>query len=74
MAYTGMAVGGGGINRYSAGSKVYGSGRSNPTSGPVDPMGYRQRDLTAAARRNAILARLKAQQTGDLFGSSRSVV
>lgn len=30
---------------YAAGNKVYGFGRSNPTSGPVDPLGYRERDL-----------------------------
>lgn len=30
----------GATQRYSAGNKVYGSGRSNPTSGSVDPTGY----------------------------------
>lgn len=34
----------GATQRYSAGNKVYGMGRSNPTSGPVDPIGYRERD------------------------------
>lgn len=29
---------------YSAGNKTYGFGRSNPTSGPVDPLGYKERD------------------------------
>lgn len=30
---------------YSAGNKVYGGGRSNPTSGPVDPTGYVERGM-----------------------------
>lgn len=49
---------------YSVGNRVYGGGRAFPTSGPVDPSGYRERDLTAAARRDAILRRLKATQSG----------
>jgi hypothetical protein len=38
---------------YSAGNKTYGFGRSNPTSGPVDKLGYRERNLmqNAIARR-----------------------
>lgn len=42
---------------YSAGNKVYGSGRSNPTNGTVDPAGYVKREsdkrsgLAAAAMR-----------------------
>lgn len=49
---------------YLAGNKVYGSGRSNPTMGPVDRMGYKERDAKASARRNAILKRLQAHQSG----------
>jgi len=45
---------------YAAGNKVYGAGRSNPTSGPVDKLGYRERDAKTKARRNALLRRLKA--------------
>lgn len=52
------------INPYSVGNKVYGGGRSFPTMGPVDPMGYRERDAKASARRDAVLRRLKAQQAG----------
>jgi len=52
------------FNPYTAGAKVYGGGRSNPTSGPVDKLGYRQRDLATKARRNAILRRMKAMQGG----------
>ena len=48
------------FNSYAAGNKIYGGGRSNPTSGPVDPMGYRERDLKVKAKRNAMLRRLKA--------------
>lgn len=32
------------IQAYSAGNKTYGFGRSNATSGPVDKLGYRERD------------------------------
>jgi hypothetical protein len=53
-----------GINPYAAGNKIYGGGRSNPTSGPVDPLGYRERDAKAEARRAAILRRLKSMQQG----------
>jgi hypothetical protein len=47
---------------YAVGNKVYGGGRSYPTSGPVDKTGYRERDLQLKARRNAMLRRLKALQ------------
>lgn len=53
-----------GINPYIAGGKVYGGGRSFPTMGPVDKLGYRERDMKAKARRSAILRRLKATQSG----------
>jgi len=57
------------FNSYAAGAKVYGSGRSNPTSGPVDPSGYRERDLKTKAKRNALLRRLKAQAKGNFMSS-----
>lgn len=50
---------------YQVGNRVYGGGRSAPTVGPVDPTGYRERDLVTAARRSAILRRMKAQQSGN---------
>lgn len=53
-----------GISPYSVGEKIYGGGRSFPTTGPVDPMGYRERDAKASARRNAVLRRLQAKQSG----------
>lgn len=52
------------FNPYAAGAKVYGGGRSNPTSGPVDKLGYKERDLATKARRNALLRRMKAMQKG----------
>lgn len=49
------------FNPYVVGNKVYGAGRSFPTMGPVDKLGYKERDLKAQAFRNATLRRLKAQ-------------
>lgn len=51
---------------YAAGNKVYGAGRSNPTSGPVDKLGYRERDAATRLKRNAMLRRMKAGQAGNL--------
>lgn len=65
MFYNGTYIGGGGMDPYAVGNKVYGGGRPMPNIGPVDPMGYAQRDLMAQARRNAILQRLKAGAQGD---------
>jgi hypothetical protein len=45
---------------YAAGDKIYGGGRSAPNVGPVDPMGYHERDLKYQARREAMERRLKA--------------
>lgn len=52
-------------NAYAAGNKLYGSGRSNPTMGPVDPTGYRERDAAVRLKRNAMLRRLKAGASKD---------
>jgi hypothetical protein len=59
------------INPYAVGNKVYGGGRSFPTMGPVDPMGYAERDLRAKAQRDAMLRRMKSNMRGD-FGSANS--
>jgi hypothetical protein len=80
MDYTGVDKAGGGFNPFAAGDKQYGSGRSNPTMGPVDKTGYKERDLAstvfpnpaqqkaqAGARKNAIMAYLKAGQEGRFF-------
>jgi hypothetical protein len=49
---------------YAAGNKVYGLGRSSPTNGPVDKLGYRERDAKTRLKRNAMLRRMKAGQKG----------
>jgi hypothetical protein len=49
---------------YAVGNRIYGGGRPFPTMGPVDPMGYKERDLQASARRDAVLRKLKAVQSG----------
>lgn len=50
-------------NPYAAGNKVYGSGRSNPTSGTVDPMGYviRERIKRAQGGSPVAAARMSAE-------------
>lgn len=63
MAYTSRQTSG--INPYSAGEKIYGGGRSHPTMGPVDKLGYAERDLKHRARRNAILRKMQAKQDGN---------
>lgn len=70
--YNGVAIAGGGFNPLSAGSKTYGGGRSMPTLGPVDPMGYKNRDLKLQARRNAMLQQIQAMQ-GQNYMSSASL-
>lgn len=57
------------FNAYAAGNKVYGGGRSMPTIGPVDKLGYRERDLKTRARRNAMLRRLKASSKKKYMSS-----
>ena len=52
------------FNPYAVGNKIYGAGRSAPNIGPVDPLGYQERDLKAKARRQAILNKLKAAKQG----------
>lgn len=61
MAFTSRKT----MNPYAAGNKVYNGTRSNPTMGPVDPLGYKERDAKTKLRRNALLRRLKAQQYGN---------
>lgn len=55
---------------YAAGRKIYGSGRTNPSSGPVDKSGYLDRDLLNKARRNAVLARMKAEQSKNYLSAN----
>ena len=48
-------VGGGGFNAFSAGQKMYGSGRRAPNVGMTSNMtGYGERDLRNQARKNAL--------------------
>lgn len=57
-----------GFNPYAAGTKKYGGGRSMPNIGPVSGQGqagYDQRENEAGARKQAILKRLKGQQSGN---------
>jgi hypothetical protein len=53
------------FNSYAAGNKIYGTGRSNPTMGPVDPTGYLERDAAVRLKRNALLRRMKATNKKD---------
>lgn len=56
------------FNPFGAGQKVYGGGRYAPNIGPTSsPDGYRTRDMIAKARRQAMLARLKAGQRGKFM-------
>ena len=58
-----------GFNPYAAGAKIYGGSRYNPTMGPVDPAGYKERDRMRQVRRNALSAKLKATSKGA-YGNS----
>ena len=60
------------FNPYAAGAKMYGSGRMNPTLGPVDKSGYAERDRKLRVRRNALQAKLKAKAKGA-YASSDSM-
>lgn len=54
------------FNPYAVGNVVYNGGNNAPHSGmKLDPMGYRERDQRAKVRRNAVLRRMKAQNTGN---------
>lgn len=66
MAYLGQPDS---YNSYAAGNKIYGSGRSNPTMGPVDPAGYKERDAAVRLKRNAMLRRLKAGAQGKYMSA-----
>ncbi|MFF5977033.1 hypothetical protein ACFY7C_36635 [Streptomyces sp. NPDC012769] len=55
-----------GFNPYGAGKKHYGAGRTMPNIGPVsNKQGYAERDNKAAARKAAMLRRLKASGKGN---------
>ena len=55
---------------YAAGKKIYGGGRSSPhMGGGLDKLGYAERDAKTAARRNALLRRLKAGNKKNFMSS-----
>ena len=61
----GAPQGGGGFQRYAAGAKHYGGGRSMPNVGKIRgadaASGYNQRDVAANARREALIRRAGGQ-------------
>ena len=67
--YGGTATAGGGFNSNAAGNKMYGQGRPMPTIGPVDPLGYAERDRKTKARRNSMLAQIQALQGQNAFSA-----
>lgn len=51
-------------NPYAVGKIVYNGGSRSPHKGmKLDPLGYKARDRRARVRRNAVLRRMKAQNT-----------
>lgn len=56
------------FNPYSVGNPTYPGGSPNGGT-KLDPMGYQERDLKTKARRNAILRRIKASQSGRYMSS-----
>lgn len=52
------------FNPFAVGNVVYNGASRSPHSGmKLDPMGYAERDRRARVRRNAVLRRMKAQNT-----------
>lgn len=49
---------------FAAGQKIYNNISSAPTRGAVDKSGYAARDRKLAARKSAILAKMKATNVG----------
>lgn len=64
-----MALGTSQAMPYLVGNKIYGGGRSFPTMGPVDKLGYVERDAKATARRSALLRQMKANAKGDYMSA-----
>lgn len=54
---------------YLVGNKIYGGGRSFPTMGPVDKLGYAERDARMAARRGALLRQMKSNASGKYMSA-----
>lgn len=56
---------------YLVGNKVYGGGRSFPTMGPVDRLGYAERDSRLKARRAALLRQMKQDAKMNIVEKGR---
>ncbi len=52
------------FNPYAAGNKMYANMSGAPTRGPVDKSGYASRDRRIAAKKAAVLAKMKANNAG----------
>ena len=58
------------FNSYAVGNKVYNGGSNAPNIMPLGrTLGGAQRQLEVNARRNALLRRLKAGQTGSIMSA-----
>lgn len=69
-AERGLILGNYEFNPYSAGAKIYNGVASSPTRGAVDKTGYATRDRKLQARKNAVLAKMKAMQNGAYANSN----
>lgn len=59
------------FNAYSAGNKVFNGSSNAPNRGPIaDKTGYVERDNKAKGMREALLRRIKANQSGHYFSSA----
>lgn len=63
-AERGLILGNYEFNPYAAGAKIYNQVSSSPTRGAVDKTGYAARDRKLQARKNAVLAKMKAKNAG----------
>ena len=58
------------FNAYAAGKKIYGGGRTSPhIGGGLDKLGYREREARTKMKRNAVLRRMKAKNSGKFLSS-----
>lgn len=58
------------FNPYAAGAKIYNQVSSSPTRGAVDKTGYAARDRKLKAKRNAVLAKMQAMNSGAYANSN----
>jgi hypothetical protein len=69
-AERGLILGNYEFNPYAAGAKIYNGVASSPTRGAVDKTGYAARDRKLQAKKNAVLAKMKAMQNGAYANSN----